>query len=570
MFLLFAAPAMAANHSFTGLPLDSNGFTDFESIVSSGYGSARVVFVSSATGNDTDAANNITSNGHYGVADVTFDEDGVFQAPVGVEAFTTISAAYAYCRDGLPDILLLERDGEWSAGRGVDYVNSGSAQSTPHIIASYGSGARPKLTDVEFNSSSKSHIVVSSIHFYSADWTTADRALDIRGTATNQLFEDLYIEQTAGDIVQGASVDTIVFRRCIWINNEAHDGQMYMSDADNVILEENIFAEPYDDSYGDESRYGRHLYFAHGESNGTVARGNVFFASDREGADFRAGGEIYNNLIVQSYLRVGDVGTSTRYTCSGDIYQNVLMEGSPQTGTATIILILANDGSNIYDNIVTNPTNATTNVIGISVIGNYSSTPALPTAKNLNIYDNVIYDWAASGGNGIGIRVDSSLTDIENLSIHDNDIQMINGHGGGAIVYYPTDLMSYVTFANNRYYSTEAEADWFDQGDHDAWVSASSETGSTKTEVSYTAPTRTVGSYHGTIGGVATTAAFMTAVLAQSRTNWDDDLMATSVINYIRAGFDMEPVSTSYSASTTFSGAGSVSMGGAGTLTFWQ
>lgn len=30
-----------------------------------GYGSARVLFVSSASGNDTDAANNITANGHY-------------------------------------------------------------------------------------------------------------------------------------------------------------------------------------------------------------------------------------------------------------------------------------------------------------------------------------------------------------------------------------------------------------------------------------------------------------------------------------------------------------------------
>jgi hypothetical protein len=50
-------------------------------------------------------------------------------------------------------------------------------------------------------------------------------------------------------------------------------------------------------------------------------------------------------------------------------------------------------------------------------------------------------------------------------------------------------------------------------------------------------PTRTVGSYAGTIGLSATTTAFLAAARMQSRDNWDPRLMADAVNAYIRAGF---------------------------------
>lgn len=573
--LILIAPvlACAANHEFTGLPITAAGWTDFDTITDSGYGSARVLFVSSASGNDSTAASNIVSNGHYGVSDVTFDANGYFQAPGGVYAFSTIATAYAYCRDGYPDILLLERGGAWGAGLGVSYVNSGSAQATPHIIASYGSsGARPKLTDVEFNGSTQEYIVVSGIHFYSADWTTADRSVDVRNGASYQTFEDLYIEGTAGDITGSSSY--IAFRRCIWLHGEAHDGQIFVQTMTNCLIEECLFYEPFDEDYTDESFFGRNIYYAHTGSSGVELRGNIFYSADREGVHLRDDCDFYDNLVVQNYVRVGDIGTSTRYTMAANIYENVLIESSPRSNIdPNTLCLLAQDGTKAYDNIITSPSNVDRNPMGILVIGNYSSTPTLPTAKNLEIYDNIVYDFTTSAGVGYGIKFDASLTDISNISVHDNDLQLVDGDGSGNVFSYPTSFLSYGTFANNNYYSDDAESGWFIQGNLSAWASASSETGASSTPVSYTSPTRTIGGYHGTLGGTATTAAFMTAALGQSRADWDTDLMAVAAINYIRAGFDKSSVSYSYSGaagSVGFSaGGGSVGFSaGGGSVSF--
>jgi len=58
----------------------------------------------------------------------------------------------------------------------------------------------------------------------------------------------------------------------------------------------------------------------------------------------------------------------------------------------------------------------------------------------------------------------------------------------------------------------------------------------------FSAPTRSVGSYHGTIGGTATLDAFLIEALLQSKANWRSQYMAMPVINYIRAGYDLSPV----------------------------
>ena len=539
-------------HDFTGLPITAEGWTDFDTLTDSGYSSARVLFVSSLSGNDTSAANNITSNGHYGISDVTFDSNGIFQAPIGVIPFATIATAYDYCRNGYPDILLLERGGSWTAGLGVDSPVAGSSQTTPHIIASYGSsGDRPKLSEVPLSvdTDDSDYLVVSGIEFYAADWEDAFRAIDVGGTATYQTFEDCYFDGTEAVNIIGTSVDHIVFRRCIWLHGDNRDGQMYEQFTSNFLLEDCIFYEPYSDSYPSLTQFGRHLYMANpdtgnGKSSDITIRGCIFFGGDREGVDLRGGGNFYHNLVVQGAVYVGDRGSETRYQTAADVYQNVLLEGSPRDGDPTTIVLSGNDGSKVYDNIISDNRNVTRSTTGIVIIGESGSTPPLLSAKNIEIYDNIIYDLVSSDGKGYGIRILEDLTSIENIYIHDNDVQMPNGHGGGALMMYSDTMLAYNAhrFENNKYYSTGAESSWFKQGNLSAWVSNSGETGASSTQISYTAPTRTVGSYNGTIGGLSTSKAFMAAALKQSRSNWTQILTAYAAINYIRAGFDKAPI----------------------------
>ena len=53
----------------------------------------------------------------------------------------------------------------------------------------------------------------------------------------------------------------------------------------------------------------------------------------------------------------------------------------------------------------------------------------------------------------------------------------------------------------------------------------------------YPDPTRTVGTYAGTLGLTATTDAFLAAARTQSKDNWNTALTASAVNDYIRAGF---------------------------------
>src|SRR5262249_23975112 len=57
--------------------------------------------------------------------------------------------------------------------------------------------------------------------------------------------------------------------------------------------------------------------------------------------------------------------------------------------------------------------------------------------------------------------------------------------------------------------------------------------------VQYPDPTRTLARYNATLGGAATTAAFLDEVRQQSITNWRSAYSAVAVLNYMRTGFGL-------------------------------
>jgi hypothetical protein len=97
------------------------------------------------------------------------------------------------------------------------------------------------------------------------------------------------------------------------------------------------------------------------------------------------------------------------------------------------------------------------------------------------------------------------------------------------------------SFSANRYYTTAVTAEWFsvdnESKPYTDWVSLSGETGSSAQQVAFPDPSRTVSSYHASIGGGATFEAFIAEARHQSRANWRVAYTAAAVNDYLRQGF---------------------------------
>jgi hypothetical protein len=536
-------------NDFSVLPVDAEGWTNFETIIQTGYDDARVVFVSSSLGND--------GNGKvYTISDLTFDSDGMFQPSGSVDAYATIAAGNANMRSGYPDILLLKREDEWvgerwatdSAGR----APSGRSSTERHIIASYGTGNRPQLylnTGVGFDNDNSSYIVVSGLRFYADDWLESSRAIDVRGDSRDILFEDLKVDRHAGGIFQGGDLYNMVVRRCIFTEHEAHDGMFYAYKTTNMVFEENTFYKPYDDSYPDESRYGRIMYLNPGDGINlhgldVKLRKNIYYSSERIGIDGRAGGIIDNNLLCRSDVRFGANGGSGGSFVSGSITNNVFTQTTDKMNMGSGLDVINAEDTVIQGNIFTDPGSQTREANAIIIMGDFSYDTFI--ARNINVIDNIVYGWASVSGDGRGIWFDRSLNNalingVRNITIQDNDIQMVTGSTN--TIFLASSVVPESSISGNRYFSTEPADSWFSPGGtYSGWLSATNETGSEIIEVSYPDPYRTIESYNVSLGGTSSTEAFMDEVLLQSRHNWRPEYTAAAFNNYIRAGFGKDSI----------------------------
>ena len=535
--------------TFSVLPTTDSGWTDFEQILQTGYDDARVVFVSSSTGNDS-------TGKVYGISDITFDSNGMFQ-PIGlVDAFQTITEANINMRNGYPDIILLKRGDEWvgeswrtgSAGR----APAGRSSTERHIIASYGTGNRPQLhlnTDVGFDNDNKSYIIVSGLRFYADNWLNSSRAIDVRGDSQDILFEDIKVDRHAGGIFQGGDLVNMVVRRCIFTEHEAHDGMFYAYKTTNMLFEQNIFYKPYDDSYPDESRYGRIMYLNPGDGINlhgldVILRKNIYYSSERIGIDARAGGIIEDNLICRSTIRFGANGGSGGSLVSGELLNNVFMQTTDKMNMGSGLDVINAENTVIDGNIFTDPGNQNGEADAIEIMGDSSYDTYV--ARNIKVSNNVVYGWANPAGDGRGIWINSNLNngglnDIRNITIRDNEIQM--NSGSIDVIFIASSVVPKAMLSGNKYFSSDSTSSWFTPGGNfTSWLLSTKETDSETIEISYPDPSRTIESYHSSLGGIPSTEDFMDEVLLQSRQNWRPGFTAAAFNNYIREGFGKEPL----------------------------
>ena len=540
-----ADPGQGGLHSFTGLPITEAGWTDFQWMFDHpaqyNYSGSRIVYVSNA-GNDSTGTPHTLNE----VGGTPFNPTGI------IKPYKTLTAAYAQMRNGYPDIMLLNRGDTWneyfhSTSIG-NWTKSGPSASTRTILGAYGTGARPILNHKDndgFNGSAI-NLIVTSIEFRSVvgemDESLRGDAVGVGFNTADQLYEDCYLNWTAQIIVQGPDgipasyPQRIAFRRNILDETRT----FYAVRTTDLLIEENIFYKP--------EQKGRHLYMSpaglpdNHTVTGLTVKGNIFFECNN-GIDMRGGGGFSNNLVVRNdSITFGGTGGSKDSIQSGDVSNNIFLEANG-ISTEYSLQVINNDGTNIQGNIWTDPTGLAASSMAIRLKG----LDLVHVAKNINIHQNIVYGWAGGATSGRPLYIDSTLNDVLNVSIHDNDFQMATG-SSNIVTHLPS--FSGFRYADNRYYSTIAESGWFRAGGSNvnlaAWVAASGETGALAGIVTYTDPSRTLKTYNQTLGGTASTDEFMLSAIQQSRANWNPNYTACAANNYIRAGFDKTNVACGF------------------------
>lgn len=528
-------------HDFTNLPMTRDGWTDLLAMYQHAdyYNDSRIIYVSAA-GDDSSAQ--IYSPGDDVVGDDPFE-------PVGaVEAFRTLSAAYAELRDGHPDLMLLKRGDVWDEEI-PQWRKSGRGLLEPVVLGAYGSLEDPRPIVRRFSTSygpdhpgrSFSHQVITSITF-------SDGVGRVIG-GDNFLIEDVYVPPGAGNgfSLQGPGsvpLRNVALRRTVTHNRHSsadhgHVQGIYAGTIHGLLVEEAVFDhngwDP-DEPDAEATIFNHNLYIQHSCTDVTVRR-IISARASSHGIHHRPGGLNEHNLYLQNALvQMGYSGGGAEAfgPFSGVFRQNVILD-SKDIGTQSRgfgIRVEAADGITVEDNIIAHLRTGSGNREGISV-GNFSSN--VTELHRITIRDNVVYDWAV-GGSGTAFRASSSRH-MDNL-LEGNIFAQPNG-GGAATFHGDVDLSEY-TLRDNTYWSTSDSP--FGRGMSFAdFRAATGENGSFE-EPSFADPSRGLLSYMASLGEAAANeeeamVRFLSLTHDQRRGNWRDELMSEAVIEHIREGF---------------------------------
>ena len=468
----------------------------------------------------------------------------------GSEAFpfASIADGYAALRDGFPDHLLI-KCGDTFTESFPEWQKSGRSATQRMVVRSYGTGERPLIKTGTAGAISVRGLTGGADRRYLAFvgldlWAHTNTGSSDKsgitliaggGAVDSILIEDCRIRQYRFN-VSGEGIETrlsnIEIRRSVIADaidaSDAHRAAgILFGETDGLLLEECYL----DHNGWSESIAGipatqqsHNVYINPSTCTGVTTRGNISARAAASG--LRSGGSLCElNVLLANPIGItlGPDTAVVRYNCVLD-GRDI---GSDPRGMGMDGAIGAD--VQIYDNVISHQATGTGNVRGISLGGVYTG---------LRLHSNVIYLWVQGANNQApGLFLNGSP--ISDARVYSNDIQQ----AGGACIQYPSGITGHV-FTGNRYYSDNATPFIGPSSSiaYAAWVTASGETGSSNSAVSYTAPSRTVATYMTSLGLTATLAAFMAACREQSRANWDSRFTAEALNNYIRAGFGLAAV----------------------------
>jgi hypothetical protein len=533
----------------------SSGWTSFTPSADS-----RIVYVSSSTGN----------NSWDGLA-----PDHAAGGSSGPKA--TILAGAQLLRDNMPDWLLLKRGDTFQEpiydGQVTGYwVKRGRSATEPILVSGYGVGARPivasgntdgfKTWNQLYQGHYAGNLAIVGLEFFASTYTGGNedpRGIWLLGGGANTLVEDCMVRRYRGNIVVGSDghggagiLTNVTIRRCVvseayTIVNDGGAQGLYASDAHGLLIEENVFDHNgWVDSISGSGPnwYRRNVYIQNG-CTGVVFRKNIVAGTD--GIQQRPGGTCNDNLFLSNALNLqfGSGNEPEPGGVSGTVSNNVILDGRDlQAGSPRGWGLIAGNVVNAtFDhNIVAHNTNGHAPTPWVLNFDNGHGNPN--GMQNVTFDHNIIYDW---GGIGRGAQIASYQSNITlNLTFTNNDVQdAVDPTYLVALSTTTPNLLGQIHCANNRWFRASGNANQLFQiagvdMSFPALVAAIGDNTSTFGAVTdYPDPSRTIATYHASIGGVANLAAFMAEARQQSRTNWRSQYTAEAVNVYIRAGFGL-------------------------------
>ena len=520
----------------------------------------HTIYVSSSTGND--AWNGLAPD---------HSEGGVS----GPKA-SMLSAA-RLLRDGYPDWLLFKA-GDTFVGSIQDgvvtdhWVKQGRSASEPMLLSSYGSGARPLIASGTadglrtwnqlYNGHYASNLAIVGLDFHAHTYTGGSEnphGLWLLGGGANLLVEDCRFRGYTGNIVIGSdsqggagTLTNVLIRRNVVVDayTTVQDGGaqgLYASDVHGLAVLENVFDHNgwVDSIPGSGPNWFRRNVYIQNGCTGVVFRGNILAGTD--GLQQRPGGICEDNLFLRNALALqfGSGNTPEPDGVTGAVRRNVILDGRDlQSGSPRGWgLIIGNAVNTSIDyNVVAH------NVGGTApdpYVLNFDNGHGNPVGLQNVLFDhNVIYDWSSTGR---GAQLASYQPNtILNLVLTNNDVQNTVDTTYLLALSAPTrDILGQIHGAGNRWFRSSGNANRMFQLNNvdmsfQLFTSSIGDSTSTFGAVeNYPDPTRTIGSYHASIGGTATLDAFMAEARLQSKANWRSQYTAQAVNTYIRAGFGL-------------------------------
>jgi hypothetical protein len=476
----------------------------------------------------------------------------------------TIAAGKSLLRTTFPDWLLLKCGDTWDESLGEWEGKSGRSNAERMLISTYGTGDRPLLrtgssmgVELLNHNNTSSHIAFVGIHFWANTYNGSNgspNGINWIDESDGLLVEDcMFQAYCVGMVVQGYPVPmrhtNVSIRRNVVVDSYSTAGVysqgLYMSACDNVLIEENLFDRNgwNDNVPGSTPSWFLHNVYIQDGNTGVVFHGNITAGTD--GVQLRTGGDVEDNLFLRNAiaLNYGVGNTPALQGITGTVRNNVVDDGG-DIGTNG-----ASQGPRGWAFRFSNVAQATVerNVIANNVHGHSPRVIMMEPAngvggivrgvQNTTFDNNVFYNWGGS------IRIYGNQSQYVNDQFNQNIYQELSDSGVLMDHEDATSVTAFHAATNVFYNAVRPQSTWMQVGSGNTslatWMADVQDTSSIGQLHQFPDPSRTIATYHGSIGGTATYEAFLAEARLQSKAYWRPAYTADAVNQYIRAGFGL-------------------------------
>jgi hypothetical protein len=311
----------------------------------------------------------------------------------------------------------------------------------------------------------------------------------------------------------------------------SHPQGIYVEGVDGLLIEQCVIDHNGWSSVvpGAHPTIFRHNVYLQGDTSNMTVRGNIIARAGSHGLQARSGGDIRDNVFLANSINML-VGSNIENNgaTTATVIGNVMLDGrnishAEGRGWAAQFQCLA-AGEIAY--------NVAAHQVSGSLPRGFEFDSTLGVGINhTTFHHNIAYKWGAPLSL-VGNR-------FAELLLRDNDLQEL----GPTELFHADHTGALAGFASvaNRLFSSAPEGAWMfynqQQMSLEQWRMAVNDAESAAVQVSYPRPEETIADYDITTGGGGSLESFMARARLQSRTNWDDNLVGTTVAAYFRANF---------------------------------